>query len=261
MRSAEPPSYRVVQESLPSKEESTGAQGAHETGISANDGRAGTHLPQSPTRAPTGLAWPSKNETAGPSDSTPNLRRSGLRSVAEIGRPRPGLTVRHATPPPQPLAHPPRYRLREMSNTPSLPPYCATGGSSAPSKEPRPHVRSRKPSSAEPRLALPDHPPLPDSAVSRIRAAYRVSNELGNAVMHQEVRVATPVACKRPDAASTPRATRRFVSVTELEGFCKVNARVDWRSGDCEARQRVLSKPSDYGGTTTERPTPRLLNV
>jgi hypothetical protein len=243
LEKAKPPSYRAAEESYPSKdkEKSTHAQDIEIT-ATAKDSRAGT-------RAPTGLAWPNKpNQTAGPSDTTPNLRQSGLRSAAEEGRPSPGLA---GTPPPQ--QYPPRYRPREMSHTPSLPPYCATGGSSAPSKEPRPQDRSRKPSSGEPRLALPDHPLLPDSAVSRIRAAYRVSNELGNAIMLQEVRVAPPVGCTRPDAASTPRVTRRFVSVTEPEGFRKVNAPVERRSGESEARQRALSKPSDYGGRNHDR--------
>ena len=242
MESARPPSYRMAQESHPSKEKPRNVQEI-EIAATAKDSRADT--PRSPKRALTGLAWSDElNETAGPSNPTPNLlRQSGLRSSAEEGTPRPKLAVRHGTAP-----HPPRYRPREMSHTPSLPPYCATGGSSVPSKEPWPQDRSRQPSSGEPRLALPDHPLLPDSAVSRIRAAYRVSNELGNAVMLQEVRVATPVGCTHPDAASTPRITRRFVSVTEPEGFRKVNARVDRRFGEREARQRALSKPSDYGG-------------
>lgn len=253
MGSAEPPSYRLAQaqESYPSKEKSTGAQEIEITGM-AKDSRAGTPLPQLPTRAPTGLAWTNEpaNRSAAQGDAVPNVRQSGLRSAAEEERSRPGFAIRRGTPPPPEPAHPPRYRPRELS--PALPPYRATEGSSAPPlKVPWPQDRSRKPSSAfsggEPRLALPSgHPPLPDSSVSRIRAAYRVSNELGNAVMLQEVRVTTPADYPRPDAASA--VTRRFVSVTEPEGFRKVDARVDRRSSEREARQRASSKPSDCGG-------------
>jgi len=250
--SAEPP-YRAAQESHPSKEKSTNAQDIEIT-AAAKDSRAGTPPPQSPTRAPTALAWPNKpNRAAAPSDrAASNSRQSGLRSAAEEERSRLGFAVRRGTPPPGP-AHPPRYRSRELSSTPTLPPNCTTEGNSAPSKEPWPRDRSRKPSSAfsggEPRLALPGHHPLlPNSAVSRIRAAYRVSNELGSAVMLQEVRMATPADYTGPDTASTPRVTRRFVSVTGREGFRKVNARLDRRSNEREARQRALSKPSDYGG-------------
>ena len=236
MRSTKPPSYPPAQESSPSKE--TSADTAQEIEIAAKDSRAGTHLPQSPPRAPIGLPWPNRpNRSAGPSDSAPNLRQAGLCSDVEEERPRPGIAIRHGTAAPAP-ARPPRHRPREMSFTPSLSSYSVSGGSSATSTEPWPQDRSSTTSSVGSCLALPG------SAVSRIRAAYKVSNELGNAVTLQELRVATPV----PDAASTPRVTRRFVSITEPEGFRKVYARVDRRSGSREARQRVLSKPSDYGG-------------
>ncbi|KAI9461231.1 hypothetical protein BJY52DRAFT_1222387 [Lactarius psammicola] len=251
MGSAEPPSYRSAQESFPSKEKSTDTQNIKIT-AAAKDSRAGTPPPQSPTRTPTELARPSRpNRTAGPSDAS-NLRQTGPRGSAEEERSRPGFAVRSSTPPAGP-AHPPRYRPHDLSLTPILPPYCATGGSSARSKEPWPQDRSRKPSSefsgGGPRLALPSrHPLLPDSAVSRIRAAYRVSNELGSAVMLQEVRMATPADYTRPDVASIPRGTRRFVSVTEREGFRKVDARLDRHSSEREGRQRALSRPSDYDG-------------
>ncbi|KAH9045116.1 hypothetical protein EDB84DRAFT_784186 [Lactarius hengduanensis] len=244
--SAKPPSY---QESYPSKEESTGARHEIEIAVTARDSHAGTPPSQSPTQAPTGPAWLNKpNRTAAPTAS--NSRQSGSRSIAEEERSRPGFAV---TLPPEPT-HPPRYRPRESSLTPTLPPYCATEGSSARSKEPWPQDRRRKPSSAlggggEPRLALPSgHPLLPDSAVSRIRAAYRVSNELGSAVMLQEMRMTTPADYRRPDAALASRGTRRFMSVTEREGSREVHARLERRSSERGARQRALNKPSDDGG-------------
>ncbi|KAI9442414.1 hypothetical protein H4582DRAFT_2072975 [Lactarius indigo] len=246
--SVKPPSYC---ESYPSKEKSTGAQQEIEITAAAKDSRADTP-PQSPTQAPTRPTWPNRpKRIAEPSDhAASNSRQSGSRSIAEEERSHPGFAT---TPLPEP-AHPPRYRPRESSLTPTLPPYCATEGSSSHSKEPWLQNRSRKPSSAfsnggEPRLALPSHHPLlPDSAVSRIRAAYKVSNELGSAVMLQEVRMATPADYRRLDAASAPRGTRRFVSVTEREGFHRVNARLDRRSSEREARQRALSRPSDNDG-------------
>ena len=251
MGSPKPPSYSAAQESCPSKEMSTGAQ---EIDITATDSPVDTTLPRSPTRAPRGLAWPNRpNRTATASDaaSASNLGQSSLRSATFVEQSRPGLTVtirQRGTPPPE-LAHPPRYRSRELSITTTLPPYSATRGSFMLSKEPQSQNRCRKPSSelssGEPRLALPSGPLLPESAVSRIRAAYKVSNELGNAVMRQEVRVATPLAL-------SPRSRRRFMSVTEAEGLRKVNARMDRRSGEREARQRASSKPGDCSGRSRD---------
>lgn len=243
MGTARPPSYRTVQESRPSKERSTGAQ---EIEITATYSPADTTHPRSPTLAPRGLAWPNRpNRVAAPSDAASNLGlgQPGLRSVTEAERSRPGLATRRGTPPHE-SAHPPRYRPRELSTVPTLPPYSATGAGFALSKELQARDGSRNPiprfSGAEPRLAVPNGPLLPESAVSRIQAAYEVSNELGNAVMEQEVRVATPIVL-------TPRAGRRFVSVTELEGIRKIHARAEQRPGERESRQRALSKPSECG--------------
>jgi hypothetical protein len=229
-----PPSYRTAQESYLSKEMSTGAR---EIQISP----AETTLPRSPTNAPRGLAWPNRpNGTTAPSHAASNLGQSSLGSATtESERSRPGIT--RCVPPPS-STHPPQYRSRESSFTPTLPPYSVTGRGFSPSNEPQPQDLSRKPSSAlssgESHFALPSDPLLPESAVSRIQAAYKVSNELGNAVRLQEVRVATPITLN-------PRATRRFVSVTEMEDLRKVDAHVDRRSGEREARQRALSKPSE----------------
>jgi hypothetical protein len=243
MRSAKPPSYHAAQESRPIKERITGAQ---EIEITARHNTADQILPRSPTRAPRGLAWPNRpDRTAAPSDAASNLGQGQprLRCATEAERSRPGLAIRRGTPPHE-SAHPPRYRPRELSVAPTLPPYSATGASFALSKEPQPLDGSRKPipafSSGEPRLAVPNSPLLPESAVTRIQAAYEVSNELGNAVMEQEVRVATPIVL-------TPRAGRRFISVTELEGIYKVHARMDRRPSERESRQRTVSRPSDCG--------------
>ena len=225
MGSPKPPSYHAVQETYPSMEMSTGA---------ARDCPADTILP----RSPRGLPWPNwPNRAATPSGAAyNNLGQSGLlRSATEADRSRPVLTIRRGTPPE--LAHPPCYRFRELSSVTTLPPYSATGGNFEPSKEFQPQDLRRKPSSE----CSGEEPLLPESAVSHIRAAYKVSKELGNAVMVQEVRVATPMAL-------TPCVRRRFVSVTELESIRKIDARADRRSGEREARQRVLSKPADCAG-------------
>ncbi|KAF8271239.1 hypothetical protein EI94DRAFT_1720742 [Lactarius quietus] len=226
---ARPPSYRTAQESYLSKEMTTGARE-----IEINP--AETTLPRSPTRAPRGLAWPNRpNRTTAPAPShaASNLGQSSLGSATtEAESPRPGIT--RCTRPPE-STHPPQYRSRELSFTPTLPPYSATGGSFSPSREPQPQDRSPGNHVLRCPTAM-----MPESAVSRIQAAFKVSNELGNAVMLQEVRVATPIVLN-------PRATRRFVSVTEMEDLRKVNARLDRHSGEREARQRALSKPSDCG--------------
>jgi len=87
--------------------------------------------------------------------------------------------------------------------------------------------------------ALPDHPRLSASATSRIRAAYKVSNEFGNAVMRQEVRLATPSPeHMAPVPVPTPRVARHFMSAAELDSHRKGKQR------EHEARKRTMSKPS-----------------
>jgi len=66
--------------------------------------------------------------------------------------------------------------------------------------------------------------------------------------MRQELRVGIVVDHAQLDPMPTPRATRRFMSVTEAEGFRKAKERVDKGSREHEARQRVLSKPSSHAG-------------
>lgn len=70
--------------------------------------------------------------------------------------------------------------------------------------------------------------------------------EFGDAVMRQEVRMATPAPeHTRLDPAPTPRAGMRFMSASELEGFRKAaRERVDKLPREHETRQRTPSKPS-----------------
>jgi len=136
---------------------------------------------------------------------------------------------------------------------PAPPPYRASPEeSSLHSGRSRSLPRSRKHSSRSalekeaPLPALPDHPQLSASAVSRIQAAYKVSNEFGNAVMRQEVRMAIPSPEHMdPVPVPTPRVGRHFMSAAELDTHRKAKRR------EHEARQRTMSKPS----FSVERPS------
>jgi hypothetical protein len=94
---------------------------------------------------------------------------------------------------------------------------------------------------------LPSHPQLPDSAVSRIQAGYKVSKEFGDAIFRQEVRMAIPTPeHANLDSAPTQRVGRRFMSASELQSYRKAKQRVDKSSQEHEVRQRTSSKPSSH---------------
>ena len=134
------------------------------------------------------------------------------------------------------------------------PPYRASPEeSSLRSGRSRSLPRSRKHSSRSalekeaPLPALPDHPRLSPSAVSRIQAAYKVSNEFGNAVMRQEVRLAIPSPEHMdPVPVPTPRVARHFMSAADLDWHRKAKQR------EHEARQRTMSSKSSL---SVERPS------
>ncbi|KAI0302538.1 hypothetical protein BC826DRAFT_1101431 [Russula brevipes] len=161
-----------------------------------------------------------------------------LRSARdETPRPRP--------PPPPETTHPPSYLYPEQF--PAPPPYRASAEEcSPPSVRSRSLPRSRKHSPAfdAPLPALPIHPALSSSAVSRIQAAHKVSKEFGDAVMRQEIRTApsAPVHAHL-DSGSTPHVGRRFMSASEMEISRKSRERMSKHSQEYEARQRMLSKP------------------
>jgi hypothetical protein len=92
---------------------------------------------------------------------------------------------------------------------------------------------------------LQSHPLLPNSAVSRIQAGYKVSKEFGDAIMRQEVRMAMPTPDHTMlDSAPTPRVGQRFMSASELQSHRKAKQRIDKSFPEHEVRQRTSSKPS-----------------
>ncbi|KAH9978839.1 hypothetical protein BGW80DRAFT_1455557 [Lactifluus volemus] len=233
----EPPSYWAAQESYPRVERSPRVL---ESGNVANSSRGVSSIVHTSRHTPTKPARHDKRDTDAEAQrsviSCPS--QWSLRSAPrERSRPR-TPTHRIATS----ESGQPQNRHRPVP-FPSPPPYHVSKGCSVPSSQSRsPH--RKKSSTSVKEVELPCHPPLPTSAVSRIRAAYKISKEFGDAVMRQEMRVAIPINNAEEEPLLTPRGTRRFVSVTEAEGLRKM----DGGSREHEARQRALSKPSNYLG-------------
>ena len=184
-----------------------------------------------------------------PSDHSPTPQPS-IGSFHEATRSRRGVALAPSLTRLPKQTQPPSY----PGPIPAPPPYRASPEeSSLHSGRSRSLPRSRKHSSRSalekevpPLPALPDHPQLSASAVSRIQAAYKVSNEFGNAVMRQEVRLAIPSPeHMAPVPAPTPRVARHFMSAAELDTHRKAKRR------EHEARQRTMSKPS----FSVERPS------
>lgn len=157
-------------------------------------------------------------------------------------------TARRPARQPKP-AQPPGYNYPEPS--PAPPPYREK--SSPPSGRSRSLPRSRKHSTAfenskeAPLPALPDHPPLSASAVSRIQAAYKVSNQFGDAVKSQEVRLAIPTFNHTTSASAfIPHARQRYMTAAELDGHRKAKQRTDMSPRDHDVHPRTLSKPRSY---------------
>jgi hypothetical protein len=159
-------------------------------------------------------------------------------------------TARRSARQPKP-AQPPGYHNPE--SFPAPPPYREK--SSPPSARSRSLPRSRKHSLAfenlkkeAPLPALPDHPPLSASAISRIQAAYKVSNQFGDAVKCQEVRLAVPTSSYTASASAfLPHAGQRYMTAAELDSHRKAKQRMDKSPRDHDAPQRTLSKPRSYG--------------
>jgi hypothetical protein len=243
---SEPPSYQMVQESYPGVEwsgrvpESGNAANASRGGVSS----AAVHVPR---HTPTKPARHDKRDTTEAQRSAISCpSQSSLRSShRDRSRPR---TPAHRVATPEPVPPPNHHRSNPFR---APPPYHASEGA-VPLNQSRPPHRIHKKSSASEKqalpLALPCHPPLPNSAESRIRAAYNISKEFGDAVMRQELRVAIPMGSTEWDPTPTPRSTQRFMSVTEGEGLHKAKEYVDRGAREHEARRRALSKPSGYVG-------------
>jgi hypothetical protein len=222
-------------------------------------------LPDKPDRSE---AWKASSSSRFPTPqpSVGSLHEERRRPAAA------GATAPRPTRPPQAKpSHPPSYHYPEPF--PAPPPYRVSPEESSPSppsgSRSRSLPRSRKHSPAfqrdAPLPALPSHPPLSASAMSRVQAAYKVSKQFGDAVMQQEARLAIPRTTDYippvpvPVPASTPRTARRFMSAAELDCHRKARLRGDKSSREQEARQRALSKPSfyseRYAGESRQRAT------
>jgi hypothetical protein len=99
---------------------------------------------------------------------------------------------------------------------------------------------------------LPSHPQLSSSAISRIQAGHKVSQDFGNAIMQQELRFATPTSDHHsrldPVPVPNPRLGRRFLSASELQSHRKARLHTDKITPEHEARQRTSNKSSSSVG-------------
>jgi hypothetical protein len=99
---------------------------------------------------------------------------------------------------------------------------------------------------------LPSHPQLSSSAISRIQAGLKVSQDFGNAIMQQELRLATPTSDHHsrldPVPVPNPRLGRRFLSASELQSHRRARLHTDKITPEHEARQRTSNKSSSNVG-------------
>jgi hypothetical protein len=200
--------------------------------------------PSLPNRSAEVRKAPSSHSPS-PQPSFGSIREDRLcrRVAATSATRRPAQQPKPAQPPgyhyPEPFPAPPPYRASPEERPP-------------PSSRSRSLPRSRKHNPTfereTPLPALPDHPPLSASAVSRIQAAYKVSNQFGDAVMRQEVRLAIPTQDHTaPLPPFIPRAGQRYMSAAELDSHRKARQRTNKSSRCHDAHQRILSKPRSYG--------------
>jgi hypothetical protein len=205
------------------------------------------HTPSKPTladRSAKARKAPSSHSRApSPQPSFGSIREDRLCRGAAAAS-----TARRPARLPKP-AQPPGYHYPEPFPA-APPPYREE--SSPPSGRSRSLPRSRKHSSPfekeAPLPALPDHPPLSASAVSRIQAAYKVSNQFGDAVKRQEVRLAIPTFNHTaPVSAFIPHAGQRYMTAAEIDSHRKAKQRMNRSPRDHDANQRTLSKPRSYG--------------
>lgn len=96
-----------------------------------------------------------------------------------------------------------------------------------------------------PPLPLPSHPQLSRSAISRITAGLKVSKEFGDAILQQELRMATPTPDhSRLDPVSNPRQGQRYLSVSELRSHRNAMLFANKITLEHEACQRPSNKSS-----------------
>jgi hypothetical protein len=104
-------------------------------------------------------------------------------------------------------------------------------------------------------LPFPSHPQLSSSAISRIQAGLKVSKQFGDAILQQELRLATPTSdhhCSRLDPpVPNSRLGRRFLSTSELQSHRKAKLRTDKITPELEARLRTSNKSSSNVGRSS----------
>jgi hypothetical protein len=246
MGSPKPPAYELVQQQQPKEERPSGER--PRTSPQSHNLPKLASLPalQTTVRAPAPAPAPAPDYPLPPIPAPPTKpdksdkrkepvsgsvshayapQSSGRGRHEERPRPRTKSSPRPAPVPATvvPVPQPTHTHARSFPEPPSY--RSAAGESSLPSARSKSLPRSRKKSSTfekdAPLPPLPNHPPLPSSAMSRIHAAYKVSNEFGNAVMRQESRLATPL----PDVAPTPRVGQRFMTASEIQSLRKSRQR------------------------------------
>ena len=258
MGSPKPPTYQAVLQQQQQQQQQQKEGRASEERPRTTDSPRSHNLPklaslpalQTTVQAPTPdhsppkpapLAKPDRSDKRKEPGFNAHAPQSTVRGTHEQVRPRPRTkSSPRPVPVPESVVPVPQPTYTHAKSFPEPPPYRRTAGeSSPPSARSRSLPRSRKKSSTfekdAPLPPLPNHPhpPLPSSAMSRIHAAYKVSNEFGNAVMRQEVRLATPL----PDITPTPRVGRRFMTASEIESFRKSRQRATKGSSEHQARR------------------------
>ena len=174
--------------------------------------------------------------------------RAPLRPVAVQPERRVLLPSYHSAEPFPSSPAPPPYRVSAEDSYPtsvrsrSLPRSSRKHGASTFEKDATP---------LPPLPPLPSHPQLSSSAISRIQAGHKVSKEFGDAIMKQELRLATPTSdhhSSRLDPVPNPRLGQRFLSSSELQSHRKAKLRTDKITPEHEARLRTLNKSSPNVG-------------
>ena len=190
-----------------------------------------------------------RSRRSGPRGAT----RAPLRPVAVQHEQRVLLPSYHSAEPlpfPSPGSAPPPYRVSAAEDS-----YPTSARSRSLPRSSRKHGGStfekEKTTPLPPLPPLPpplSHPQLSSSAISRIQAGHKVSKEFGDAIMKQELRLATPTSDHHSsgglDPVPNPRLGRRFLSTSELQSHRKAKLHTDKIAPEHEARLRTYNKSS-----------------
>jgi hypothetical protein len=150
-----------------------------------------------------------------------------------------------AQPFPSPAPPPPPYRVSAEDSYPSSVRSRSLPRSSRSKHGGRTYEKEAPPL---PPLPLPSHPQLSSSAISRIQAGHKVSKQFGDAIMQQELRLATPTSdhhhSRLDPVVPNPRLGRRFLSASELQNHRKAKLHTDKVTPELEARLRTANNKS-----------------